>query len=116
MLEHDTCFILVVEPKVLPFLPLQDGKLEAGRNASKNSRSGPPRSGVFANDDLAFKITPEDLKLHIAKGNCADGGSTRYFAWAPRAFDGFQLRLIEEGDTGQRTDLRTIRCCCGSVH
>ena len=100
MFNHGIRMILIIEPKVPPFLPLQQGNLGARPDTLKNLGSRPPFYGVFVSDDLALKITPVRLNPRTAIieriGHNTDRASPRHLAGAPIAFQKVSIPRMDE--------------------
>ena len=70
ILEQAVVVILVVDPQVLPMLPLQYGKPKARPDLLDNLRGFPPVA-VPSMGDVAFEVTPIYLNLTTVKAESA---------------------------------------------
>jgi hypothetical protein len=79
---------LVVEPKVLSVVPLEDGEFITGCDWW-NDGGFTPGTGVPGEDDVAVGVAPVDLKLHLSEGKSTDGGPSSCLAGVEGTFEDF---------------------------
>ena len=77
---------LGVKPEVFSVIPLDHSKLVA-RSDGLDDRCTTPRSGVLGENNLALKIVPVDLKLHIAEDDSSNRGLISCFSRVESTFD-----------------------------
>ena len=86
-----TSELLVVEPKALSILPLQDGQVVTRANGF-NDAGATPGSGIFDESDTAIEIAIVDLELHVAEDDSADRRASRHFSRVEVALGNFYLK------------------------
>jgi hypothetical protein len=85
---------LVVEPEVLSAVPLERSELITGSDG-RNNGGFTPGTRVPDEDDVAVRVAPVDLKLHLVEGESTEGGPSSCLTGVECTFEDFGLRSNE---------------------
>jgi hypothetical protein len=86
--------LLVIEPKAIPFIPLEHSKIVAWAESFNNVGIA-PRSGVSDVNHMAFEIAIVNLELYFGEGDGTERSVSRRFSRVEYTFK--QFRLTSDG-------------------